>query len=87
MPVPKLDTTHVVWNTTAILSRAGGSPSAIKELLAAQGFATPSDLALYQWHHRRKIPDKWVPTLVWCVLNAKRAQLSDLLVKRTPRAA
>jgi len=61
--------TAVFWNDPNILDAAGGSPAAIRHLLRLHGQGDPSTLAVYQWSSRRKIPDRWRPRLVYCLLH------------------
>lgn len=84
MPSPRLDQPHLDWNTVAILEKAGGSAAAIRELLISQNFPAPNELTVYQWKHRRMVPQRWVPTIVYAILRAKKAKLSELLVRVTP---
>ena len=35
----------------------------LRLLLTRKGFALPSESAMYQWRHRKRIPPQWLATL------------------------
>lgn len=71
----------IEWNDAEILAKFNNNPPVVQSRLQALGLRTPTSMAIYQWVSRKRIPDRWRPTLVY-VLKRDGDLPDNLLFKR-----
>lgn len=75
---------RIVWNDKQILAAAGSTPAGVIAILSEHKQPLPTPTAVYQWLHRRNIPDHWRAPLVYALLHAKKLPLGSVFAVRTP---
>lgn len=68
----------IAWDDRAILTAAGERPEPVRKLLAMHSQSVPSEMAVYQWWSRMRIPDTWRPRLVYALLREKKIHAGEL---------
>lgn len=78
MPIPVFIKPVVAWDVEAIFVAAGGTKKLLKTL-DGLGFDKPAEETAYMWRSRGKIPNAWMPTVLYVLLKEGRAKLHQLI--------
>lgn len=81
MPAPIFRQNYVDWNADAILDAAGGAAE-LRALLDKHRFPVPTADTVYMWRNRGKVPQRWIPTILYVLIKEQRITLSSALVIR-----
>jgi hypothetical protein len=81
MPAPIFKQNYVDWNADALLDAAGGAAE-LRGLLSKYKFPLPLPETVYMWRSRGRVPQRWIPTILYVLLREKRITLATALVIR-----